>query len=122
MIVVKGQTVQSLPSDLTLKQKLEAFVKYHTTQVLAFFASIYGVWQLVPDDVKADLFSSFPAVAKYKSVIYIVGAGVAFYFARMQSQVVQVTPQPDVLTPAQVQPMVLVPAVQPVAPTGLIVP
>lgn len=122
MIVVKGQTVQSLPSDLTLKQKLEAFVKYHTTQVLAFFAGIYGVWALVPDEVKNDLYTNFPLFNKYKSLIFIAGLGITFYYNRMKSQVVQVTPQPDVLTPAQVQPMVLVPAVQPVAPSGVILP
>lgn len=117
MIVVKGgDNVQALPSQLTLRQKLEAFIKYKSTQVIALFSGIAGLWLVVPDDLKADIFSEFPLLAKWKTLIYFAAFAYAFYQKRMDTQVVSVAPvatsntvdlpPPLVLAPSQDAPLV----------------
>lgn len=90
MIVVKGQAKEL--HELTFAQKCEAFVKFHTTQALALFAGIYAFWQVVPDDVKADLLADMPWIAKYKTQIYVVSLALVFYKTKMGAQTIPVRP------------------------------
>ena len=96
MIVVKGQpdNVKEL-DELTFVQKCEVFAKFHTTQALALFGSIYAFWQIVPDDLKADLFNELPWLAKYKTIIYVSALAVTFYQTKMGVQTIAVRPHAD---------------------------
>lgn len=92
MIVVKGQpeNVKQL-DELTFVQKCEVFVKFHTTQALVIFGSVYGFWtEVLPDDVKADIFNDIPWLLKYKTAIYVTSLAIVFYKTKMGVQTIAV--------------------------------
>lgn len=119
MIVVKGEAVQSLPSTLTFRQRITAFLKYQSTQAMAFFGAVAIAWQTVPDDIKTEVFGTFyPMLHRIGALAFVIGAVVTVYKTRMNTQVVTVPPVPDPATATPVPPpLVLVPAVA--APTPL---
>lgn len=108
MIVVKGVGVQIDAEFLTFKQKVIAFVKFHSTQVLFIWGVIYGTWQVIPDDVKLDLFGVMPPIAhKALSLLFVMSLAVGVYKAKMSTQTVEVPPpKNDAFPPPVVNPPV----------------
>lgn len=96
MIVLKatGQEVQS--EALKFRQRVEAFVKFHTTQVVALFFGLASLWGQVPFEIKQGLYDTFPTLGKWRWFIAFVCFCVSFYIAKMSTQVVAVSgPAPD---------------------------
>lgn len=105
MIVTKSTSTTLKLDELTLRQKLSAFFQYATTYFIAFFGGLYAFWQFMPDDLKADLFSQFPAIAKYKTIVYLLSFAIGYYYVKMKPQTITVPepkqPAPDEGPPTQ---------------------
>lgn len=102
MIVLKTTGQEIAVSALKFRQKLEAFVKYHTTQVVVAFVGLAGIWDIVPADMKASLFDQFPIIGKWKVVIALVVFLCSLYKAKMAAQTVTVSGAPKDAPPVDV--------------------